>query len=97
MKYDYNEIRQLVNNYLLYLLKKNKGTAISFSVTKLCKFLGKRFTPTERSIILHYVYEQFKNAIYFIDVTKHKKLILFDRKKLEEILNKEMKEPLLCQ
>ena len=97
MKYDYNEIQQLVNNYLVYLLEKNKGTAISFSVTKLCKFAGKRFTPTERSIILHYVHERFKNAICFIDVTKHKKLILFDRKKLEEILKRKAKKSLLCR
>lgn len=88
LNYDY--IRRLVRNYLIEVSLKERGSVFGFNHKRFSNYLGKRkIHPVDMSVIWSVILSDYKEAIIEIRVKNHRKHVLFDKKKLLNILKEE--------
>jgi len=88
LNYDY--IRRLVRNYLIEASLKEKGNVFGFNHKRFSSYLGKkRIHPVDMSVIWSVILDDYKEAIIEVRIKNHRKHVLFDKKKLINILRRE--------
>jgi len=85
---DYKEIRGLTRKVLKELLKRAKGSAVSFNHKRARSVLSvKAITPTTMNLMYHCLLREFRDAILDISIHNHRRKVLLHRKALEYLLN----------
>ncbi|GEM_PF-5166772 len=90
MVLSYSHVKRLVRSYLIDAASKERGSVFGFNHKRFSSYLGKRrIHPVDMSVIWSIVFTDYGDAIVEVKVKNHRRHVIFDKRKLIEILRSE--------
>lgn len=84
---NYNYIKRLVRDYLVEVSLKERGSVFGFNHKRFSSYLGRRrIHPVDMSVIWSVILNDYREAIIEVRVKNHRRHVLFDKRKLINIL-----------